>query len=107
MEVYNFMDRASSMVIVGLTCYALMSANTSTGIDSFEVPKSTYNLTAYEFGNESNVLAEYKIPKSKLSVENEAQYLFGKMREATFSEQKCIQDHIDKIAVPTGVSFWS
>lgn len=105
MGKYSIMDRTNSALLVGLTCCAIVSANTSTGIQSFN---TAYYATENEnsYGNISTVLKEYKIPQKKFKVETEAQNLFGKMREATLSEQRIIQNNIDKISVPTGFNFW-
>lgn len=35
----------------------------------------------------------------------EAQELFGKMRDATPEKQKCIDNHLKDISIPTGLNF--
>ena len=35
-----------------------------------------------------------------------AEELFGEMREPTEEERKIVNDYIERIAVPTGVSIW-
>ena len=38
--------------------------------------------------------------------EEEAEMLFGKMREATKEEQECIDKHLKNISEPTGVNLF-
>lgn len=41
-----------------------------------------------------------------MSIIEEAKELFGEMRDATPEEQKCIDNHIKNISVPTGVNIF-
>ena len=100
------MDRTGSMFLMGLTLScAIASSNTSTKIAQLnekELCATAENL----YGTESFMLREYPVTDNKFNVEKEDQSLFGEMREATVVEQQRIQNHIDEISVPTGVSFW-
>lgn len=104
MERYSIIDRASSMVLMGLTCYAIASANTSVGTQMLATPAVYSGIDDY--GTDSMMLKDYKLQENKFKVEKEAQGLFGNMREATIAEQRALQDNIDKISVPTGINFW-
>lgn len=91
---------------MGLTCCAIVSANTSTMTQAFN-KLGIYSTTNNSFyGTESGMLKQYPIKEDKSNVEKEAQKLFGNMREATIAEQNAIQKNIDKISVPTGINFW-
>ena len=41
-----------------------------------------------------------------MSIIKEAEELFGEMRDVTPEEQKCIDNHIKNISVPTGVNIF-
>ena len=41
-----------------------------------------------------------------MSLIKEAEDLFGNMRDTTPEEQKCIDNHIKNISVPTGVNIF-
>ena len=105
MNKYSIVDRASSIMLMGLTCCAIVSANTSTGMQTLNGIAS-YSTTENSYRTDSAILKDYNVPVTKFKVEKEAQSLFGNMREATIAEQKSIQDNIDKISMPTGVNFW-
>lgn len=106
MEKNSMIDRASSVILMGLTCCTIVSANTSTGIRTLTTDDTGIYSTANEYGTTSTVLKDYKIFKGKMKVEKEAEEVFGDMREATVDEQRNIQKHIEKISVSTGVNFW-
>ena len=107
MGKYNFIDKASRLVFIGLTCTTI-NANTSMEIQHLDYINTPHSVTLEEgtFRSGSVFLAEYKIAERKLKVEIEAQRMFGQMREATFEEQCAIQRNIDKISTCTGVNFW-
>lgn len=105
MNKYSIVDRASSIMVMGLTCCAIVSANTSTGMQTLNHIAS-YSTMENSYGTDSTTLKDYSVPETKFKVEREAQSLFGNMREATIAEQKSVQDNIDKISVPTGINFW-
>ncbi len=90
---------------MGLTCCAIVGANTSTGMQTLN-GIALHSTIENSYRTDSIILQDYDMPEAKSKVEKEAQSLFGNMREATFAEQKSIQDNIDKISVPTGVNFW-
>lgn len=106
MGKYNLKDRATSMLIFGITCCSLMNANTSSGIGTLNFSNDGYYAMANDYGNETEILKKYATPKNMFKVETEAQKLFGEMREATFEEQKSIRDNIEKIAVSEVRNFW-
>ena len=99
------MDRTGSMLLMGLTCVAI-SANTSVITQQFNDVAGLYSAVDGSYGNESNSLQNYPIPRRELKVETEAKELFGNMREATIAERKSIQNSIDKISLKTGFNFW-
>lgn len=105
MKKTSIIDRTGSMFLMGLTCYAMVSANTSVGTQPFNNAALCSTVDS-SYGTESTTLKDYHMSTNKLKVEKEAQNLFGNMREATIAEQKCIQDNIDKISAPTGFNFW-
>lgn len=105
MNKYSIVDRASSIMLMGVTCCAIVSANTSTGIRTLNNIAS-YSIIENSYRTDSTILKNYNVPETKFTVEKEAQNLFGNMREATITEQKSIQDNIDKISVSTGINFW-
>lgn len=92
-------------MLMGLTCCAIVSANTSTGMQTLN-DIASYSTMENSYGTDSTTLKDYSVPETKFKVEREAQSLFGNMREATIAEQKSVQDNIDKISVPTGINFW-
>lgn len=106
MEFYTILDRASSALLMGLTCCVVLSANTSIDSSPLNVSNVAYYTTANEYSSMSTILTEYKMTDEKFKVEIEAQELFGKMRGATIAEQRYIQANIDRISVPTGFNFW-
>ena len=79
MNKYNIVDRANSIMLVGLTCYAIVSANTSTGMRVLN-NMASYSTIENSYGTDSTILKDYNVPESKFKVEKEAKGLFGNIR---------------------------
>lgn len=101
----NLNDRASTLLLVGIMSCASIAMNSSDMIRKYETIEQHYNGTKV-YGNDTQLLEKYSVNENKFTVEEEAEYVFGKMREATVEEQKNLMESIEQISVESGVNFW-
>ena len=97
-------NKTSSMMLVGIACLSLSSMNTSISMSSYTPPPASSVVNHY--GTDSDLVKRYPLTSKSFKVEQEANSLFGAMREATIEEQNQIQMNIDQISKNTGFNFW-
>lgn len=106
----NILDVANTVLAAGITFSVVSSTPIVTCQDNF-LPQNAYYAEANNLGisNSSyNYLKSNVYYGQKLSkIENEAQELFGNMRDATKEELQSVNDYISSISKETGVDFWS
>lgn len=131
MSRYNLNDCASTLLLVGIVGLASITTNSSNVIRKCDISEQYYS-SPKTYGNDTQLLEKYLMPKNdtpllemysipkndtklleknlvsknKFTVEEEAEAIFGEMREATVDEQKNLQESIDEISWQSGVNFW-
>ncbi len=97
--------------VLGLA-FSTMSIN-STQLVSYvnDVPNANYRyLEEKAYNSTNNMLYSEKgnvyVEKQTNQLETEAEYLFGKMREATAEESASVNEYIRNISKDTGVNFF-
>lgn len=102
-------DGASAIFFTAsLTVFTVFNSNPSLPFynNSNNYKCESVNEHELEHFNDSNFIKEYDIQRNKFNAENIAFEMFGEMREATFEEQRSIEDNIKKKAKKTGINFF-
>lgn len=98
-------DMTGTMVLAGMLCFS-PPINGSANINNFI--KMNNEILKYDFNQHRNrtTIMKYDFPKAGFNVQEEANQIFGSMREATIDERSMVKNYIDSISEFTEVSFW-